>query len=135
MLAGWAWASDSVWRLPDCFLLAAPCLRFLSTPAQLYNLNSKYGSKEELLSLNRKLLEAGIRWVLAAGAASGSHPPPGPQPLAIPSGPRPASSCSPATLLPARPLAAAVQAGGGHRDQPPLRRPAGRKRRVESLRR
>ncbi|PSC69027.1 glycoside hydrolase family 13 [Micractinium conductrix] len=30
-------------------------------PGQLYNLNSKYGTQEELLSLNRKLLEAGIR--------------------------------------------------------------------------
>ena len=34
------------------------------TPApQLYNLNSKYGSEAELRSLNRALLEAGIRWV------------------------------------------------------------------------
>ncbi|KAL4441004.1 hypothetical protein ABPG77_010435 [Micractinium sp. CCAP 211/92] len=30
-------------------------------PGQLYNLSSKYGSKEELIALNRKLLEAGIR--------------------------------------------------------------------------
>lgn len=30
---------------------------------QLYNLNSAYGTHEELLALNRALLEAGIRWV------------------------------------------------------------------------
>jgi len=34
---------------------------------QLYNLNTKYGSQDELLSLNRNLMEAGIRCVLTGG--------------------------------------------------------------------